>query len=78
MHIYAVMIAPVCAYRTGLVGMKIPRGQDKTKCDQLERLGSAYAHNVYETTRPFVWHKGRHIVWVLMATIRQDLEENMF
>ncbi len=52
-HVRAGMISDMCAYSCrhdcaylahGLVGMKILRAQDKTKCDQLERLGSVYAH----------------------------------
>ena len=33
--------------------------------------------HVYETLSPVIWHKGRHIVWVFMATTRQVLEKTM-
>ena len=59
-------------------GMRILGAQDKTKRDEFELLGSVCVH---VCARMFMRHPGQlgtHIVWVLMATIRQVLETNMF
>jgi hypothetical protein len=89
-HVRAGMIAPMCAYSCmhdcthlarGLVGMKILRAQDKTKRVQLERDDSAYAYAyasmLMRHSGKLFGTKGRHKVWVLMATIRQGLAPAM-
>jgi hypothetical protein len=61
--------------------MKILRAQDKTKRVQLERDDSAYAYAyasmLMRHSGKLFGTKGRHKVWVFMATIRLVLETAM-
>ena len=85
------MIAPMCAYSCRhdcahlarwLVGMKILRVPDKTKCVHLERDDSAYAYTcasmLMRHSGKLFGIKGRHNVWMLMATNRLGLAAAMF
>ena len=76
-HILAGTIAPLCARNMRACGNESTESSRREpNVNILKGMTVCMDRHVYETLRPVIWHRARHIVWAFMATIRRDLAHN--